>query len=109
MTAMVIVTVFVKLPAPDLDDVTHIKHGKYFELAIAALAMEKWGIQLNKVRRYLVADDCPAGLRHEVRARLQLRLVSADVAADHVERRIGVLAEGRAPGRISLGFFRRSK
>ena len=48
-----------KLAAPDLDDVKHIKQGKYFETPIAAWAAEKFGITLNKARSYLVADDCP--------------------------------------------------
>jgi putative phage-type endonuclease len=48
-----------KLPAPDLDDVKHIRQGKHFEPAIAGWAREKWGITLNKVHRYLIADDCP--------------------------------------------------
>lgn len=47
-----------KLPAPDLDDVKHIKQGKFFEAPIAGWAAEKFGITLNKVRRYLVDDQC---------------------------------------------------
>lgn len=48
-----------KLPAPNLDSVKHIKQGKHFEAPIAGWAAEKWGITLNKVRRYMIADDCP--------------------------------------------------
>ena len=48
-----------KLDAPDLDDVKHIKQGKFFEAPVAGWASEKFGITLNKVRRYLIDDDCP--------------------------------------------------
>lgn len=48
-----------KLSAPDLDDVKHIKQGKFFEPAIAGWAADKFGITLNKARSYLVDDECP--------------------------------------------------
>lgn len=48
-----------KLQPKSLDEVKHIKKGKYFEPAVAGWAMDKWGITLNKVRRYMIADDCP--------------------------------------------------
>lgn len=48
-----------KLPPIDLDDVTHIRNGKFFEPAIAAIGKDKFGIDLRKVRRYIQCDDCP--------------------------------------------------
>jgi putative phage-type endonuclease len=48
-----------KLEAPDLDSVKHISAGKHFEPAVAGWAMQKFGITLNKVHRYLVDDECP--------------------------------------------------
>jgi putative phage-type endonuclease len=50
-----------KLPAPDIDDVKHIKEGKHFEPAIASWAQEHFGITLQKARRYLV-DDAVSGM-----------------------------------------------
>lgn len=48
-----------KLPAPNLDEVKHIKQGRFFESPIAGWAAEKFGITLNKARRYLVDDATP--------------------------------------------------
>ncbi len=48
-----------KLDAPSLDSVKHVSAGKHFEPAIAAWAQHKFGITLQKVHRYLMADDCP--------------------------------------------------
>ncbi len=48
-----------KLDAPDLDGVKHISAGKHFEPAVAGWASQKFGITLNKVRRYLIDDVCP--------------------------------------------------
>jgi putative phage-type endonuclease len=47
-----------KLDAPDLDSVKHISAGKHFEPAVAGWASQKFGITLNKVRRYLIDDEC---------------------------------------------------
>jgi len=45
---------------PDnLDENERVREGKYFEPAIANLAAEKFGLKLRKVRRYIIADDCP--------------------------------------------------
>lgn len=48
-----------KLEAPSLEAVKHVSAGKHFEPAIAAWAISKFGIQLQKVHRYIMADDCP--------------------------------------------------
>src|SRR5258707_672504 len=49
-----------RLPALDLDDIPHIRNGKFFEPAIANIGQEKFGVKLRKVRRYIEANDCPA-------------------------------------------------
>lgn len=47
------------IPQLDLDDISHIRNGKYFEPAIAQIGAESYGVKYRKVRRYIEADDCP--------------------------------------------------
>lgn len=47
------------LPPIDLDDIAHIRNGKQFEPAIAAIGAEAFGVKIRKVRRYIEAEDCP--------------------------------------------------
>lgn len=48
------------LPALNLDDISHVRNGKYFEPAIATIGQETFGCKIQKVRRYIECDDCPA-------------------------------------------------
>lgn len=48
------------LPALDLDAISHVRNGKYFEPAIASIGMETFGCKIQKVHRYIECDDCPA-------------------------------------------------
>jgi hypothetical protein len=48
-----------QLPPIDLDNISHIRNGKQFEPAIAAIGAETFGVKIRKVRRYITADDCP--------------------------------------------------
>lgn len=48
------------LPALNLDDVSHVRNGKYFEPAIASIGAESFGCQIRKVHRYIECDDCQA-------------------------------------------------
>lgn len=48
-----------KLPAPDFSGNKSVMAGQHFEPAIASFASEKYGITLNKVHRYLEANDEP--------------------------------------------------
>lgn len=47
------------LPPLDLDSISHIRNGKMFEPAIAAIGAELFGCRIQKVRRYIECDDCP--------------------------------------------------
>lgn len=48
------------LPALDLDQISHVRNGKYFEPAIASIGSEAFGCKVQKVHRYIECDDCPA-------------------------------------------------
>ncbi len=47
------------MPSLDLDAISHIRNGKQFEPAIAAIGADTFGVKIRKVRRYITADDCP--------------------------------------------------
>ena len=48
------------LPQLNIDDISHVRNGKYFEPAIASIGAESFGCQIRKVHRYIECDDCPA-------------------------------------------------
>lgn len=48
------------LPALNLDELSHVRNGKYFEPAIANIGEETFGCKIQKVHRYIECDDCPA-------------------------------------------------
>lgn len=48
-----------RLPQADLENNDVVKRGQHFEPAIAGYAAEKFGITLQKVRRYITSDDTP--------------------------------------------------
>lgn len=47
------------LPRPDLSDDERVRIGRHFEPSIAAVAVEKFGVELRKVTDYYEDDACP--------------------------------------------------
>lgn len=74
-----------KLPAPDLSGNPAVNAGRHLEPGIASWAAEKWGLNLQKARRYCTDDQCPglgssldyecvgSGTRYPVEIKLAMR------------------------------------
>lgn len=48
-----------KLPREDIGDRKHVAAGSFFEPGVMAMAAHKWGMQVRKIRRYMISDTCP--------------------------------------------------